>query len=112
MLIFKKNKIRYPLLSYIPTVISIILVFLVFLLTIGYGIKRFYEPINGKIFRVAVIQGSIPQNEKWDFNKINEILNIYKNLTHQAKTYNPQLVVYLKQQFLLSLKKINILVRN
>ncbi|MGB9892212.1 apolipoprotein N-acyltransferase [Thermodesulfovibrio yellowstonii] len=94
LLIFKKNKIRYPLLSYIPTVISIILVFLVFLLTIGYGIKRFYEPINGKIFRVAVIQGSIPQNEKWDFNKINEILNIYKNLTHQAKTYNPQLVVW------------------
>lgn len=94
LLIFKKNKIKYPLLSYIPTAISIILVSLVFILSIGYGIKRVYEPINGKMFRVAVVQGSIPQNEKWDFNKINEIFNIYKNLTHQAKTYNPQLVVW------------------
>ncbi len=94
LLIFKKNKNRYPLLSYISTVISIIFVSIVFILSIGYGIKRLYEPVNGKVFRVAVIQGSIPQNEKWDFNKVNEILNIYKNLTSQSKTYDPQLVVW------------------
>lgn len=91
---FKENKRRYPLLPYIPIVTTVIVVSVVFIFSIGYGIKRLYEPDIGKNFKAAIIQGSIPQNEKWDFNKINEILNIYKNLTMQAKIYNPQFIVW------------------
>ncbi|MCX7724477.1 MAG: apolipoprotein N-acyltransferase [Thermodesulfovibrio sp.] len=94
LLTFKKNKLKYPLLSYIPIVASIVSVSLVFIFIVLYGVKRLYEPVHGKTIKVAIVQGSIPQNEKWDFNKANEIINIYKNLTLKAKTYNPQLIVW------------------
>ena len=92
--IFKKKKILYPLLPYYSIIISTILVIIIFILCIVYGLNKldFYEKNNK--FRVAVIQGSIPQNEKWDFDKVNEIINIYKNLTIKANEYNPQLVVW------------------
>jgi len=91
---FKQNKSRYPLLSSVPIIISLIAVSLIFIFSISYGIKRLYEPVTGKEFKAAIIQGSIPQNEKWDFHKVNEILNIYKELTIKAKNYNPQLIVW------------------
>ncbi|MGB9710365.1 MAG: apolipoprotein N-acyltransferase [Thermodesulfovibrio sp.] len=91
---FKEKKAQYPLLSYIPSIINIIMVLIIFVFCIGYGIKKLYEPVSGRQFKAAIIQGSIPQNEKWDFNKVNGILNIYKDLTIKAKAYNPQLVVW------------------
>lgn len=91
---FKEKKTRYPLLPYIQGIITVIAVLLIFILCVTYGIKRLYEHVDGKEVKVAVIQGSIPQNQKWDFNKVNEILSIYKNLTIQAKTYNPQIIVW------------------
>lgn len=94
LLILKKLKTRYPLISYIPVVLSTAGIVIIFALTIIYGVTKLNEPIDGQNLKVAVIQGSIPQNEKWDFNKINEILNIYKNLTIKAKSYNPQLVIW------------------
>lgn len=91
---FKKDKKAYILLSPIPTLISIVVTSLIFIFSIVYGVKKINEPVAGKIFKSAVIQGSIPQHEKWDFEKINEILFIYKNLTIKAKEQNPQLVIW------------------
>ncbi|MDI1471824.1 MAG: apolipoprotein N-acyltransferase [Thermodesulfovibrio sp.] len=92
--IFRKKKTLYPLLPYYSIISSTILVITIFVLCIVYGLNRLDSYENNNKFRVAVIQGSIPQNEKWDFNKINEILNIYKNLTVKANAYNPKLIVW------------------
>jgi len=91
---FKKQRIRYPLLPSIPLIICSIMVFTVFTFTMLYGLKRLYEPVDGVVFKSAIVQGNIPQDEKWDFKKMNEIFSIYKNLTLQAKTFNPQIVVW------------------
>lgn len=92
--LFKELKSNYPLLPYTPMVITIFLVISVFIFSIFYGYKRINEPENGNSFSVAVVQGSIPQNEKWDFKKVNEILSIYKNLSLKAKESNAQLIVW------------------
>jgi apolipoprotein N-acyltransferase len=92
--IFKKKKMLYPLLPYYSIISSTILVITIFVLCIAYGLNRLDSYENNNKLRVAVIQGSIPQNEKWNFKKINEILNIYKNLTIKANAYNPQLIVW------------------
>ncbi|ODA43232.1 Apolipoprotein N-acyltransferase / Copper homeostasis protein CutE [Thermodesulfovibrio sp. N1] len=90
----EKRKLCIPLLPYYSIISSTILVITIFVLCIVYGLNRLDSYENNNKFRVAVIQGSIPQNEKWDFNKINEILNIYKNLTVKANAYNPKLIVW------------------
>jgi len=109
LLILKKLKTRYPLISYIPVVLSTAGIVIIFALTIIYGVTKLNEPIDGQNLKVAVIQGSIPQHEKWDFNKINEILNIYKNLTIKAKSYNPQLVIWPETAIPFIYEKINTL---
>ncbi|MEN2986338.1 MAG: apolipoprotein N-acyltransferase [Thermodesulfovibrionaceae bacterium] len=94
LLIFKKQRQKHPLLPYTPLVLSTTVVLLVFIFCIAYGFKKLNEPAEGYTFKSAIIQGSIPQDEKWDIRKINEILNIYKKLTIQVKSYNPDFVVW------------------
>ncbi|MFQ5589276.1 MAG: apolipoprotein N-acyltransferase [Nitrospiria bacterium] len=53
-----------------------------FLLTLGYGLFRLSEPVNhGRSLRVAVIQGNIAQDQKWDRAFQEETLNIYERLS-------------------------------
>ncbi len=92
--IFKKRKSVQPLLPYSTIVISSVLIILIFIFCLFYGAKRLTELEVGDNLQVAVIQGSIPQNEKWDFQKIEQIINIYKDLTRKAKSYNPTLIVW------------------
>lgn len=58
-------------------------VFLVFL-ALTYGIFRLNNIFTGQRLRVAVIQGNIPQSEKWDYGFREEILRKYESLTGQA----------------------------
>lgn len=93
-ILFKSLKKQHPLVSHIPIVISSFLVILIFILSITYGLKKLGESINEKSFTVALIQGSIPQQQKWDFKKAEDIISIYKNLTIEARKYSPQIVVW------------------
>jgi len=94
LLIFKKQKLNCPLMPYLPIIANSVAVLIIFIICVVYGFKKLSEPLNGYRFKAAIIQGSIPQNEKWVYEKINEILNIYKSLTIKAKYYNPDFVVW------------------
>jgi len=50
--------------------------------------------IYGDRLRVAVIQGNIPQEQKWDINFRDYILNRYENLTREAAKKRADLIVW------------------
>ena len=48
----------------------------------------------GRPVRVALIQGNIPQDEKWDDAQAGNILNTYLSMTREAATRGAQLVIW------------------
>ncbi len=67
---------------------------------LGYGasqVARFQRAISDpgeEAFRVAVVQGNIPQAEKWDRDYVAKIWNRYETLTDQAAKAKPDLIVW------------------
>jgi len=59
-----------------------------------YGTWRLGQAFQGMPARIAVVQGNIPQEEKWDEAFRASILERYARLTHQAAQREPQLVVW------------------
>lgn len=92
--IFKKRKMIQPLLPYYTIITSTSLVIVFLFVCFTYGFKKLREEESNESIKVAIIQGSIRQDEKWDNKKVEEIINIYKNLTVRAKIYNPSLIVW------------------
>jgi len=76
--------------------ITVLLPFLLVFLSLGYG---FYKLHNSKLqapnskLRISVIQGNIPQNQKWDRKFADFILDRYVTLTNQAAEDKPDLVI-------------------
>ncbi|MBI3087868.1 MAG: apolipoprotein N-acyltransferase [Candidatus Omnitrophica bacterium] len=59
-----------------------------------YGTWRLGQTFQGPPARIAVVQGNIPQQEKWDEAFEAAILERYARLTRQAAQQGPQLVVW------------------
>ena len=64
------------------------------LLALGYGAWRIPRVQGGKTVRVAVVQGNIPQDEKWDAAFVAKILDHYETLTRTAAATQPALIVW------------------
>ncbi len=65
--------------------------------TIGasvYGSRRLASAEPGRPIRVAIVQGNIPQEEKWDEEHQPAILAKYAALTRQAVARSPDLIVW------------------
>ena len=83
------------LISRLKIVVALLAIFL--FLTLSYGYLR----LSGRalsqarhLLRVAVIQGNIAQELKWDPVARNYILDRYKQLTEQVAADNPDLVIW------------------
>ncbi|MBI3321863.1 MAG: apolipoprotein N-acyltransferase [Candidatus Omnitrophica bacterium] len=61
---------------------------------LGYGAWRIPRVMGTQTTRVAVVQGNIPQEEKWDEAYRESILQRYDVLTHEAAKTHPQLIVW------------------
>lgn len=63
-------------------------------LATSYGIykKQNYFMQDGPT--ISVVQGNIPQEDKWDDYKIDKINNIYEGLTIQASGDSPDLIIW------------------
>ena len=59
-----------------------------------YGRQRLQEPAPVSGLRVAVVQGNIPQDEKWDEAFQQEILQRYARLTRESLRLDPHLIVW------------------
>ena len=67
-------------------------VFLVFSLLYGY--QKISKPIEGKEFKVSLVQGNIDQNKKWDRKYARFIMETYANLTQEVSRDEPAMIVW------------------
>jgi len=76
--------------SVAPAVLASFLVFI----SLIYGNFRLNNIFTGERLKVAVVQGNIPQDEKWDMNYRESILAKYETLTKEAAKERPDLIVW------------------
>lgn len=74
----------------IPLAIATFIVFL----TLAYGYFRMNNIFTGERIKVAVIQGNIPQEKKWDYDFRDKILDKYIALTKEASKENIDLIIW------------------
>ncbi len=67
--------------------------FLVFL-SLAYGVFRLKNIFAGDMLKVAVVQGNIPQYQKWDQDFRAEIMGRYAALTLEAAKEKPDLIIW------------------
>ncbi|MDZ4742736.1 MAG: apolipoprotein N-acyltransferase [Verrucomicrobiota bacterium] len=62
----------------------------------GYGMVCLFEshPIVPVKLRIALVQGNIPQDQKWDNKRFYSILDTYTSLTESAALAKPDLLVW------------------
>ncbi len=77
-----------PLYSRLPTLAGLCMLGLVLLLNLAYGFHRLHQQRPGAPLKVAVIQGNIEQDMKWNRAYQQYVIDVYKNLTLEAA--NPQ----------------------
>ncbi|NVN98227.1 MAG: apolipoprotein N-acyltransferase [Geobacteraceae bacterium] len=82
-----KDGATYPILA---TVVAVPL----FLLTIFYGFISLNKGEHGKEIKVALAQGNIPQDVKWDPAFQEETVAIYERLSRRSKGTGADLVVW------------------
>lgn len=68
---------------------SSLLLLVLLLATVAYGFKRLHVPESGAPFKVALIQGNIDQNIKWDPSFQEETVAIYERLSRKACAAGP-----------------------
>ncbi|MFH1776548.1 MAG: apolipoprotein N-acyltransferase [Candidatus Omnitrophota bacterium] len=90
VIIFFKQQIKHTF----NEIIGFTIIILIFISVYGYGIFRLKEKKDYLPFRVSVIQGNIPQEEKWDERFKELIMQRYKNLTLNAKRDAPELIIW------------------
>lgn len=61
---------------------------------LGFGLMELSEPVTGRPLRVAVVQGNIPQAQKWDAAYEEMILGRYTELTRQAAREESALIIW------------------
>ena len=77
-------------------VISISSVVFLLVLSLCYGYYRLSRDYNSTDsgVKIAVLQGNIPQDLKWDSSFKRRTVDIYKRLTNEAAGHNPDLVIW------------------
>ena len=76
-----------------PTGSAVVLVLLL-AATLGYGFHRLKTPERGDLLRVALTQGNIPQDVKWDPAFQDATISVYEKLSRQACAGGSDLVVW------------------
>ncbi|MDP2928810.1 MAG: apolipoprotein N-acyltransferase [Candidatus Omnitrophota bacterium] len=74
----------------IPVVMTTVLV----VIALGYGVFRLNNVFTGEKLKVAVAQGNIPQNQKWDERFVGMILERYGMLTKSCVQDKPDLIIW------------------
>jgi apolipoprotein N-acyltransferase len=97
--IFKKDVLMTKMKGGLPSRrILLVLLFLCFSLPLFYGslrIKAYHEQTGQRqdSLEVALVQGNIEQDRKWDPEYVRQTLDIYKELTLQTSENHPKLIV-------------------
>jgi len=74
--------------------IGIVITLSVFSFFYSYGYTKLNTQTAGNELTVSLIQGSVPQDQKWDVRYKEEILSRYESLTRDAALENPDLIIW------------------
>ncbi|MEW5746493.1 MAG: apolipoprotein N-acyltransferase [Nitrospirota bacterium] len=94
ILLFNRRRIKRPLASILPAAAGFTLLALALIFTFAYGAYRLYQTRPGHTVRVAVVQGNIEQDRKWDPAYQQAVVDTYRALSFEAARYNPALIVW------------------
>lgn len=89
---FYNPKSEIPCEKFQIPILSLSLSFL--LIALGYGYWRLNELSDGKELKVAVIQGNIEQDKKWDPIFQREVFDTYLRLTNDVLKGSPDIIVW------------------
>ena len=76
------------------TYISLATASILLLVIFGYGALRLNNVFTGEKIKVAIVQGNIPQDEKWDRRFTDFILSRYAGLTRKAAMEKVDMVIW------------------
>jgi apolipoprotein N-acyltransferase len=93
-ILLQKRRKRIPLYPTVPTYLGASLLLIIFVGTLSYGYYRLKEQDEGKTLNVAIIQGNIEQDKKWDKPYQNTVFTTYLTLTRQVSDEKPDLIVW------------------
>jgi apolipoprotein N-acyltransferase len=74
--------------------LSMFIAILIAFICLGYGYFRMNNVFTGEKVRVGVVQGNIPQDEKWDQVFRDKIMDKYESLTKKLALSKPDLIVW------------------
>jgi apolipoprotein N-acyltransferase len=100
VVIMAKRMLSRPLYSRFHTYAGWCLLFIALVANLIYGFYRLYQDRPGSAVTVAVVQGNIEQDKKWDASYQHDVTDIYKNLSlsvtgiSESGTSAPSLVVW------------------
>jgi len=94
MLLLKTRRYERPLYPLLPTIVSFALVVALTFFTFSYGFYRLHNKGTGTDIKVAIVQGNIEQDEKWDRAYQQSVISVYKDLSLEAAKQNPVLIVW------------------
>ena len=88
------SKIKKKIKGHMPEPRYLALLVIVLIAVAIYGYYRVDQKFEGDQVKISVIQGNIPQSEKWDERYADGILNKYIDLTREAAKDKPDLIVW------------------
>lgn len=94
VLLLKRRQRERPLYSITPTIVSLIFLALLLTFSFSYGQYRLSQDREGSNLKVAIIQGSIEQDKKWEPSYQREVIEIYRELSLKTSSFNPDLIVW------------------
>lgn len=93
-LLIRRRRADKPLFPYMPTVTGAVTLVLILIATLGYGAWRMHQDRSAGAVRVAIVQGNIEQDKKWDAAFREYSKGIYRSLTKEVVQAKPDLVVW------------------
>ncbi len=93
-LLIKKRRIEKPLMPLYPSIMSLCSLVFLFICIFVYGFFSLSKQKEDRSIRVAIIQGNIEQDKKWEPQFQRYVMDIYKSLTLEAVVHKPDLVVW------------------
>ncbi|MCX5666363.1 MAG: apolipoprotein N-acyltransferase [Candidatus Omnitrophica bacterium] len=87
---FTIKNIRNKKRSLTPLAMTAILIIAV----LGYGLLRLNNVFTGEKIKVSVVQGNIPQDQKWDERFVTKIIEKYTALTVSSAAEKPDLIIW------------------
>jgi len=94
LLLTRKRLNKMPLFPLSYTVAGLVSLLVIIAAAYGYGVFRLSEARPGSSCTISVVQGNIEQDRKWEPTFQQEVLAEYENLSREALSSSPFLLVW------------------